>query len=338
MFNCCPSWLPTPIGNIKEISILEAMESETAKAIRASMEAGEYRYCSKEFCPSLNTYLNSGELSGDLVDKEDPNADFFSTAVDRHIEVNLCYEESCNLACPSCRSEKVLRSLKAIPADILEVHQAFERNLEDMLKKKYFVRLGVTGIGDAFGSPLYYSLLKNLKFHSRLSLSLQTNGVLMEEHRFTDAMLKTTKKIIVSVDAATKETYEKVRVGGSFEKLMKNLAWVNSARLAGKFPKLKHFNVNMVVQKDNYREMGDFVRGLKQFEAIDKIWFNKITAWDHMSASTFFEKAVWREEHPEHKEFLEQMGDHDLLSDPRVLLGNLSAYVNKPAAPLTAVR
>jgi MoaA/NifB/PqqE/SkfB family radical SAM enzyme len=327
IYHCCPSWLPTPVANIKNVSILQAMESDMSKKIRASIDDGSYAYCRKDFCPFLAAYLGTGRLTGSLVDKALPSGDYFSMEVDRHISISLCYDSSCNLACPSCRSGMTLYTVENIPPETREVHSALLRSLEELLVRGYFVRLVVTGSGDPFASPLFSDLLQGLEYKSRLTLELHTNGTLMEERRFTDAMMRMTKRIYVSVDAAYKETYDKIRLNGSFPKLVKNLEWLNLARARGDFPKLAYVKVNMVVQKDNFREIEDFARWMLGFECVDEIWFNKITDWGHLSSADFHDKAVWKEDHADHKEFLDCVRRPFLRSDPKINLGNLAAYL-----------
>jgi MoaA/NifB/PqqE/SkfB family radical SAM enzyme len=327
IYHCCPSWLPTPAANIKEVSILEAMGSDKSKKIRASIEDGSYAYCRKDFCPFLAAYLSTGCLTGSLVDKASSPEGYFSMEVDRHISINLCYDRSCNLACPSCRSGTILYTAENIPPEIREVHFALLRSLEELLNQGYFVRLVVTGTGDPFASPLFSGMLHGLEYKSRLTLELHTNGTLMEERRFTEAMMRMTKRIYISVDAAYKETYDKVRLNGSFPKLVKNLEWLNLARARGSFPKLAHVKVNMVVQKDNFREIEDFARWMLSFACVDEIWFNKITDWGHFSPEDFRDKAVWEADHEDHKEFLDCVRRPLLRSDPRINLGNLAAYL-----------
>lgn len=65
---------------------------------------------------------------------------------------------------------------------------------------------------------------------------------------------------MVSVDAAGKETYEKVRCGGSFERLMKNMDFLSELRRLNKVDSVK---VIMIVQKANYTEIPAFIRWAK---------------------------------------------------------------------------
>ncbi|MEL6486624.1 MAG: SPASM domain-containing protein [Pseudomonadota bacterium] len=50
---CCASWLNASAGNLQTQPWGEVWNSPTAKAIRASIHDGKYRYCNKSACPAI---------------------------------------------------------------------------------------------------------------------------------------------------------------------------------------------------------------------------------------------------------------------------------------------
>ena len=91
-----------------------------------------------------------------------------------------------------------------------------------------------------------------------------------------------------------------MRRGGSYEKIIENLEFIKE--LDKKF-KVK---LHCVVQKKNYKEMYEYVELGKKFN-VDKIYFNKITDWNVLK--NFNEKAVWKDTHPEYREFVKIVKD-----------------------------
>ena len=83
---------------------------------------------------------------------------------------------------------------------------------------------------------------------------------------------------MVSVDAATKETYEKVRCGGQFERLMENMRFLSMLR---KENKVNNVKVIMIVQKANYMEIPDFIKWAKGM-GFDKVNLSHIRNWGTM--------------------------------------------------------
>jgi MoaA/NifB/PqqE/SkfB family radical SAM enzyme len=78
--------------------------------------------------------------------------------------------------------------------------------------------------------------------------------------------------VSVSIDAATPETYLKVRRPGNFDSLLPNLEFLGNLRREGTIIQL---NFNFVVQNKNYLEMEEFVR-LGLSIGVDKIHFQRI--------------------------------------------------------------
>lgn len=290
------------------------------------MMEGNFQFCDKTQCPFLSQYMNTGRLTYPLREgkPEDVYNSFFNK---KQVVLSLCYDFSCNLRCPSCRNELKCFTEDNIPDDVMQVHENTLRNIKELLADGYEVFLNVTGSGDPFASPLYYKMLRELPAHPKLLIELQTNGILMEEKRFTENLYANTKFLAVSVDAASKEVYERVRLGGNFDRLKANLDWVDSAIRAGRFPKLNHFKINFIVQKENYREIRTFAEWILKYETVGEIWYNVIADWGHLGSKAFADRAVWKKEHAEHNAFLEHVRDPFLRSTKRISLGNLSEFL-----------
>jgi sulfatase maturation enzyme AslB (radical SAM superfamily) len=327
IYHCCPTWLPHTVANITEVSLLDACRTEKSRAIQREVMHGNFSYCETKLCPYLSQYANLGQISGPMALRRDLPRMLkdHSPEHSRRVLMMLNYDASCNLRCPSCRNETILFNDANMPPRLREVHEAVQRNIRELREAGYSIHLNVTGAGDAFASPLYSNLLRSLPYDPNLQLELQTNGVLMEEKRFTDPMFRMLRFLAVSVDAATPESYAKVRRGGNFERLRKNLDWVNEALRAGRFQHPVYYKVNFIVQRDNFREMADFARWILGYESVKEIWFNCIADWGHLPTPEFSGRAVWQAGHPDHEEFLAVAGD-PVLRNPRINLGNVSAF------------
>jgi MoaA/NifB/PqqE/SkfB family radical SAM enzyme len=105
----------------------------------------------------------------------------------------------------------------------------------------------------------------------------------------------------VSIDAAKAGTYEKLRRPGKWSPLMNNLDLIAKMRRSGE---IRDFWINFVVQKDNYREMLDFVE-LGARLGVDQIWFQRVTNYGAYDEATFADIDVTSPQHPEHAELLE---------------------------------
>jgi sulfatase maturation enzyme AslB (radical SAM superfamily) len=79
----------------------------------------------------------------------------------------------------------------------------------------------------------------------------------------------------VSIDGATKETYEKLRLGGRWDKINDNLQCMSELKVRYKFK----FSLHMVVQADNWHEMDGMLAMGRRYNA-DRVYFNKIEDWN----------------------------------------------------------
>jgi radical SAM protein with 4Fe4S-binding SPASM domain len=88
---------------------------------------------------------------------------------------------------------------------------------------------------------------------------ITTSGLLLNENNIEQMIRQGLNEIYISVDAATKETYERIRVGARFERVISNIKALNRAKeiLGSKEPVLQ---LNFVLMRSNIRELPAFVR------------------------------------------------------------------------------
>jgi molybdenum cofactor biosynthesis enzyme MoaA len=174
----------------------------------------------------------------------------------------------------------------------------------------YINSLKIAGIGEPFDSRHYMRILDRLnrKEHPNLQLQLVTNGLGLTEARLQSFSNRgmNLAAVQISIDAATKETYEKLRINGVFAELVGNLYAVSNAR---KRQKINRLAFSFVVQAANFREMKSFVSMGKEFGA-DEIRFEILDNWNVMGTERYSKLAVHQSDHPDFREFT------DLISDP----------------------
>ncbi len=325
VYACCSAWLPTPIGNLNHSSLMDVWNSQTSLAIRGSILDGSFRYCDHKVCPAIqndslpdletaaeNPLFRDAILNGKLEVSEAP------------VFINLCNDASCNLYCPSCRPGRINHPSGKEYQKRQHLQDIVEQELFTTPSERHFT-VSVTGSGDPFASAVFRKFLYGLNGNDfpNLSISLQTNGVLLTERSWA-RMAKihsNIKTIIVSFDAATEPTYQQTRRGGNWELLLENTARLGRLRQTGE---LRFLRLDFVVQKANYREMAEFVRLAKKLNA-DQVQFAMLLDWGTWPLDIFRDQCIWRQDHPEFKQFLEVLAD-PLLDDPLVNLGNMSGY------------
>jgi MoaA/NifB/PqqE/SkfB family radical SAM enzyme len=330
VYLCCPTWLERPVGNLLEQSVSEAWNGRVAQEIRESILDGSFSYCNKVRCPFLHSLSGPVELAANVRDPQ------MRMAIDSNLtelpwgpkEINCAFDKSCNLSCPSCRTERIIESENS---DAIKIIQ--EKLECDALPEAQLIY--ITGSGDAFGSPFFNHWLRTMRLDDKPNLTdirIHTNAQLWSPQmwgQIPEPVRSRIHRAEISIDAATPETYAINRRGGSFERLIKNLEFVRELRRAGP---LRDLTISMVVQSNNFLEMSDFVRLGKRYEA-DGVYFSQLVNWGTFSSEEFSERAVHLAEHKRHSEFLAALDD-PILDDPVVYLGNLAPMKRRSSASI----
>jgi len=322
-YACCSAWLPTPMGNLNNSSMLDLWNGETMKRIRESIFDGSYRYCRHDRCPmiqndSLPTLNEAAKnpLYTRIIEQE-------SSAVDRPPAfINLVNDRSCNLHCPSCRRDRI--NVTEGPR-FEEMAQLQQRLLEPYLSEpnEQDFTLSITGSGDPFASRVYRELLYTLKGSDfpNMKIALQTNGVLLTPRNWQRmaGVHNNIVSIIISFDAASEDTYLVTRRGGHWQTLLENAGRMGELYGRGEVRRLRF---DYVVQKANFREMNAFVQLSKDLGA-GEVYFSRLMDWGTWPKDQFMDQCVWEPGHPLRDEFMQVIRD-PLFDDPFVDMGNMS--------------
>lgn len=267
----CPDFLDISLGNIGVTGTSEVWNSALAKIIRLSVINNTYTFCSRNLCGKL-----SGDKEQTLLLERKAVSEY-----DHPLNINVANDYVCNLHCPSCR--------KCIHAKNDENEETEIRCCIDSLFESGWLekadKLLVGGGGEAFLSGNYKRVIYGGS-EKRNSITIMTNGTLFTEEEWEKLQGKYESiSFMVSVDAAGKETYEKVRCGGSFERLMKNMDFLSELRRLNKVDSVK---VIMIVQKANYTEIPAFIRWAKD-KGFDGVSLSHIRNWGTYDDRDFYE-------------------------------------------------
>jgi pyruvate-formate lyase-activating enzyme len=315
---CCQSWVTTSIGNIVETSVAEVWNGQAARDFRRSILDGTFEYCKSDICPHLQRVDGPVQRVSDVRDDRLLDIIRRETTVLPFGPTDLicCFDQSCNLSCPSCRAQLTMETRSA--AAIVRIQERLER---EALQDARF--LYITGSGDPFGSPFFRRWLQTMKPSDSLErIHLHTNGLLWTQ-RAWESIPERTRALVrsatISIDAATPETYAVNRRGGDFATLLERLAFIADLRRNGP---LQSLEIHMTVQVNNYREMPAFV-ALGHRHDCDSVGFHQLLDWGAYAPDEYVARAVQFPGHPEHRAFLEVLSD-TRLEDPVVYLSNLS--------------
>ena len=255
----CQAWLPQSVGNLLKHSLEEILRSPMRGEMQASVADGTYRYCNSKLCAyiSKNKFEEDGAGLGLR-------------------QLRLAIDDSCNLSCPSCRKDKIFLYKGGTFNLRMRI---MEGVLEFMRSRKDPLLIHIGSDGDPFASVLYRSFMKNAPDRDCFSYSLQTNGLLFKQmFPRVRHVIKRARHINVSIDGASKDTYERLRRGGDWSKIKDNLKFIGDKKDLG-----YRFEMHMVVQKENWQEIPTMLDLAKEVGA-DQVKLTRIANWGTFGA------------------------------------------------------
>lgn len=294
---CCSSWLPYSIGNLYDNTLEEIWHGERAEIIRQSILDQSFSYCNHAVCGDISDN-NLLTIEESFPTKKYPTHVIFEN------------DRSCNLSCPSCRTEKIYDHEGEIYERKKQLHNKIINGLFQQPHNE-LIEIDLTGSGDPFGSKIFRDFLTTFDPTPwpNLVLDLQTNGVM-----FTPTNWKRIKKwqtklrgVRLSFDAATSETYNITRRGGDWDTLIKNCYHLNEQ--IKNYPNI-YVLTQFVVQDLNYKEMIPYAKLiLEEFPNFYSVGFQLVIDWGTWDVETYNKRAVWKPDHPDYQEFLNVLKD-----------------------------
>ena len=331
VYVCCPAWnRNASVGNIYRDTPEQIWNSYQAQQFRRGILDGSFSACDHEKCPSLiarslptvakvrQSWL--GSILSDAIDNRR------IVAAHGPSGVKLGYDASCNLSCPSCRSELIVAK-KQEQERLNEIRDKFI--LPFLANAKILV---MSSDGDPFASSHYRDILRlTHETLPGLKLGLCTNAVLLDDRAWNDCHLEgRVVNVQISIDAARKETYNYVRRGRDFDRLKRNLQFLSEKRNSSK--DFVALDLLFVVQACNFREMAEFVELGESFGA-DSVQFMLIDHWGRaMEGAAYKSAKIWDSSHPENEEFRTVLTS-DVFRRPIVRMGNVEAIMRSEQPP-----
>lgn len=267
----CTAWLPAAVGNIQVNTVEEILNSDKLRQVQNTVQDGTYRLCNNKQC----TYIISNWF--------DSNKGITN--------LRLGIDDSCNLSCPSCRNQKIFVS----KGPVLQRKMLWVDKIISWIQQQdHNIKVHIGSDGDPFASLVYRYFMKRMTQLnlSNVSFAFQTNGLLLKKlHPRTKYIFDNLYKLNISIDGATKSTYEKLRRGGSWEKILENFEFISKIK---KFP----VHLHMVVQKDNWQEIPALLELSKRYN-FDMVYLNEIQDWatnvDYKQQKQTFESAEYKQ-------------------------------------------
>tara|TARA_B100000745_G_scaffold151052_1_gene98768 strand:- start:5051 stop:6109 length:1059 start_codon:yes stop_codon:yes gene_type:complete len=191
------------------------------------------------------------------------SANNFELKTDFPLFLQVETHQICNLRCPSCPIGIPEAYDKYISTERMDWNVYQKIILEG--EKYGCPSLEPQGTNEPFLDNNLENYIKFASEHGFIDIMLNTNGTLLSEERSKKFLKSGITRIRFSLDAATKETYEKVRAGAKFDVTMKNIERFLEIKKQGNY-ELPVVGVNFC--KTSYNEHEE--------EAFIEQWMDKV--------------------------------------------------------------
>lgn len=129
------------------------------------------------------------------------------------------------------------------------------KNIVDQFPKLKWI--GLTGIGESFINKDFMKMLRYVKSR-KVYVELYDTFYFIDEKTAKELIEIGVDKIFISLDAATKETYEKIRIGSNFERVVNNVRNLHRLKreIDSHFPEIAF---HYIINKYNLQEIPQYV-------------------------------------------------------------------------------
>jgi MoaA/NifB/PqqE/SkfB family radical SAM enzyme len=244
----CDGWLPISVGHITDFnSIEEVWQSSLAKKIQQDINDKNFTWCSVDYCGVRDR----------------------NKQIEKYL-ISINIDESCNLQCPTCRSEYI----NFTKGKIYEKKLKWANHIVELLKtfdKECLITM--SGNGDPFASLIYRPMLMNIVSNPKHQYRIMTNGLLLKKLLKKSSIYKNIKEYSISIDAGDAKTYERVRLKGQWSVLIENLDFLKQELINRKDITVI---LNFCLHKENLESLLNFVQLIKKYQ-----WQGNIQALEH---------------------------------------------------------
>ena len=171
----------------------------------------------------------------------------------------------CNFRCTMCQVSSV---------NFKSQNMSIETFKNFVVQNKQLLKIKLQGMGEPTVNNKFLEMI-DIANDSGIVVEFTTNGSLLNSEFIKKLLKKKVSKITISIDGATKKTFEKIRVKSNFNEVIENVSLL--IKLSKNFFLRPEICAWTVVQKDNIEEFDEI------FFLCNKIGFDILSYQFHIS-------------------------------------------------------
>jgi len=180
----------------------------------------------------------------------------FQLETDFPLYLNIELHQICNLKCPMCS----IGDPNANEKYVTDQKMSWETYEKIILEGEKYGCPSVCpqGTNEPLLSPDLEKYIKFASEHGFIDIMLNSNATLLTEDRARKLLRSGLTRIRFSLDAVTEDTYKKIRIGGTFDRVLENIERFLKIRKSEGYD-LPIVGVNFCKMKNNEHEVDDFI-------------------------------------------------------------------------------
>lgn len=288
----CEAWLPITVGHITDFQRLEDVwNSPGARSIQQDLADRHFSHCAVDRCGVLDHPIQTRfDCWQSEASRNNPDYRCY------YISINI--DDSCNLACPSCRPD--LHMMASGP-DYQQKLAWIQHTVSLLEQFDRPVHIVMSGNGDPLASAIMRPLLHSYRPGPEQTIRLFTNGLLLEKQLTDNPIVDCITQYFISTDAGSADVYHQVRRPGRFDLLLKNLDFLR--QLVDQRPQTEVL-LKFVLQRDNWADQEAFVDLCSRYGFRGII--NRLEDWGTWSNYSQ-QDVIGHVQHPEHAAALAEL-------------------------------
>jgi len=197
----------------------------------------------------------------------------------------------CNLTCKMCfHSDDSLDILGTTDTNVMDI-ELFKKIVDECATNK-LPALKLSYRGESLLHPKFIEMLRYAKSNGILEVACVTNATALTEKKAQQIIDEGLDVLIISSDGLTKETFEKIRQGADYDKVMRNIENLLELRGTGYKPFIR---MQYTEQSDNAHETVDFIKYWKNI--VDEVTVSYMCEFDSPEKSKSGEARFFKENH-----------------------------------------
>ncbi|MCJ8347663.1 radical SAM protein [bacterium] len=185
------------------------------------------------------------------------------------VMLNIEPTNKCNLKCVMCP-----RDLMTRPLGVMSIKDYTKLMIQ--AQEIGVSEVTLNGYGEPFITEEVYEMVSLAKQYG-LNIKINTNGHYLNEKRILKLLEDPPQTLSISLDGATKEVYERVRVNGNFEKVQKAISlFLKLRKEQGKENEVK-LSLQIIKMDETQEEVDDFCNYWK--DKVDEVHVPNVHNW-----------------------------------------------------------